>query len=259
MVNKEKAIALRNEGLTYKEIAEILGCSVVWCKKNLKGVKVFTTQDRIDRVDRIFRENKEKLRPYLFDDIKQPKFIRTQMKVGNDYISARLNTETGEIKPYNYNKPKELPKATPKKSQEDGFIPLWVKDAEAMKNISIEDEIDYIVAVLNDVYCIFSLFSGYNELIKLFPFIDDIVTGASFLGDNNQLSINKLFYILSNSEYIDGKFISKLCTMEIRQANRYAIACRIINNALIKHVPKIISKLPNNINKEDSWMVGIDD
>lgn len=43
-VNKEEAIKLRIEGNTYKQIAESLNCSVVWCKKNLSNVK----QDNID-------------------------------------------------------------------------------------------------------------------------------------------------------------------------------------------------------------------
>ena len=35
MIDKEKAEKLREQGLTYAEIAEALNCSVVWCKKNL--------------------------------------------------------------------------------------------------------------------------------------------------------------------------------------------------------------------------------
>lgn len=39
MIDKQKAIALKESGLTNKEVAEVLGCSEVWCKTNLKGVK----------------------------------------------------------------------------------------------------------------------------------------------------------------------------------------------------------------------------
>lgn len=38
-INKELAIKLRSEGLTYKQIAEKLSCSVEWCKRHLVGVK----------------------------------------------------------------------------------------------------------------------------------------------------------------------------------------------------------------------------
>jgi hypothetical protein len=39
MKTKENAIALREQGLGYAEIAEQTGYSVDWCKKNLKGVQ----------------------------------------------------------------------------------------------------------------------------------------------------------------------------------------------------------------------------
>lgn len=38
MVDKIKAVQLRQDGLTYPEIAELLGCSLGWCKVNLNGV-----------------------------------------------------------------------------------------------------------------------------------------------------------------------------------------------------------------------------
>ena len=38
MIDKEKAIDLRRDGLTYQQIAQIMGCSVQWCKTNLKDV-----------------------------------------------------------------------------------------------------------------------------------------------------------------------------------------------------------------------------
>jgi len=39
MIDKQKALALREQGKTYTEISEALGCSLDWCKKNLKGTK----------------------------------------------------------------------------------------------------------------------------------------------------------------------------------------------------------------------------
>lgn len=40
MVDKVKAIELRKQGKQYAEIASILGCSISWCKNNLKDVVV---------------------------------------------------------------------------------------------------------------------------------------------------------------------------------------------------------------------------
>lgn len=39
MIDRELANKLRKQGLTYKQVAETIGCSVEWCKKNLVGVK----------------------------------------------------------------------------------------------------------------------------------------------------------------------------------------------------------------------------
>jgi hypothetical protein len=38
-VDKAKAIELRNQGKTYLQITEILGCSMSWCKQTLKEFK----------------------------------------------------------------------------------------------------------------------------------------------------------------------------------------------------------------------------
>lgn len=39
MIDKQRAIALKEAGKTNKEVAEILGCSEGWCRKYLKGIK----------------------------------------------------------------------------------------------------------------------------------------------------------------------------------------------------------------------------
>lgn len=39
MIDKQKALELREQGKTYDEISVELDCSVAWCKKNLKGIK----------------------------------------------------------------------------------------------------------------------------------------------------------------------------------------------------------------------------
>lgn len=38
-VDKQKALELREQGKSYAEISEELGCSIDWCKRNLKGIK----------------------------------------------------------------------------------------------------------------------------------------------------------------------------------------------------------------------------
>lgn len=38
MVDKKLALMLREQGLSYKEIAAQVGCSESWCKKELKDI-----------------------------------------------------------------------------------------------------------------------------------------------------------------------------------------------------------------------------
>jgi hypothetical protein len=55
-VDKEKAVALRQQGLTHIEIAQQLGCSIAWCKANLNGIKKPSKDaDLINEVRRLGR------------------------------------------------------------------------------------------------------------------------------------------------------------------------------------------------------------
>ena len=47
MIDKQEATKLREMGLGYKEIASKLGCSVQWCKVNLKDVQKNTKESKL--------------------------------------------------------------------------------------------------------------------------------------------------------------------------------------------------------------------
>lgn len=55
-INKQKAVDLRLSGLTHQQIADQLGCSLDWCKQNLKGIGKQTKHSLlIDQVRQIGR------------------------------------------------------------------------------------------------------------------------------------------------------------------------------------------------------------
>ena len=59
MIDKTKAIELRKQGKQYAEIVEILGCSLSWCKQNLKDVivtKDMTNKQLYDSVKELMLE-----------------------------------------------------------------------------------------------------------------------------------------------------------------------------------------------------------
>lgn len=47
MIDKQKAIELKESGLTNKEVAMALDCSEDWCKRNLKGIKKKDIKKRV--------------------------------------------------------------------------------------------------------------------------------------------------------------------------------------------------------------------
>lgn len=49
-VDKEKAKTLRQMGLNYQDIANEIGCSLDWCKRNLKGVPKGSKEDQLKRI-----------------------------------------------------------------------------------------------------------------------------------------------------------------------------------------------------------------
>lgn len=59
-VDKARAICLRKQGNTYKQIAQELNCSVDWCKRNLKDVKWKQTKKVVHRKSKVKNYNKFK-------------------------------------------------------------------------------------------------------------------------------------------------------------------------------------------------------
>lgn len=62
-VDKELAVKLRTEGKTYPEIVSILGCSLAWCKLNLRGVEGWR-KDRMVKRARHFKRKARVQREY---------------------------------------------------------------------------------------------------------------------------------------------------------------------------------------------------
>lgn len=185
-------------------------------------------------------------------DTKKSKFVRTVLKVGEDYVTARVNTQTGEVRPYTYKTAPALPKARPKADCAD-VEPFWCSaigvDPEAVQSA----DFDSIKAIENpffgmldsyDTYEIRSggigqIVSGVGELSEdqlddaicsladNMPFIDDYFTGVSHLGTHNPLSKNVMFRLLRSLPEISSKTIHQATNYSISYCQRLATALRI--------------------------------
>ena len=145
-------------------------------------------------------------------DVQGKKYIRTTLKLDDGtYVSARINTETGEIKPYNYaKKPKH--KRVILESEQDsldrvidrivdrgakgnllGYEPLWLRDSWAERDIA-ETKADGVKpplrkSVANPNRTILAEFStGADDMQAAcaeYPWLEDILFGATHLDCGN--------------------------------------------------------------------------
>lgn len=114
MIDLEKAKVLREQGYTYQEIAEKLGCSVDWCKRNLKGVSKNTQEKKaIDKATKIAQSNEGitngEIRQlvqivYPYEEAKE--YATTEAKAMARFKAAINKAENTLIRPY-WMKPQE--------------------------------------------------------------------------------------------------------------------------------------------------------
>ena len=65
MIDKQRAINLRMQGMQYSDIADTMNISLSWCKQNLKDVpvtKVMTNEQLYQNVKVLMLEIEERLR-----------------------------------------------------------------------------------------------------------------------------------------------------------------------------------------------------
>jgi len=107
MIDKELASKLREQGLGYEQIAEQLGCSVSWCKTNLKQVKKY--KDEQEAIDCCVQKSKQRqaitsleitkeiLKVHKFDNSKEHKL--EQEKITKKF-KQKVRDSKGIVRPY---------------------------------------------------------------------------------------------------------------------------------------------------------------
>lgn len=145
------------------------------------------------------------------------KYARTTIKIDGEYITARLNLETGEIKPYNYPQGKQLLKSRASADHKPitdfslpgdllNYIPHWATIATDSRCFTTLKGKTVIArkSTPNRNKVFVDHFEDLNEAIDTIPFLDDILTGVANLdyGNDTPLARGKLFHLLQNCEEI---------------------------------------------------------
>ena len=167
-------------------------------------------------------------------DVQGKKYIRTSLKLDDgNYVSARINTETGEIKPYTYAKKPKLFSAKPEQDAVDrvieravdygakgnllGYEPLWLKESYTQRDIA-ETKADGVKPPLrksmaNPNHTILAEFSTGTDDMQAacakYPWLEDILFGATHLDCDNTrpFSMKQFFFMLRDLDEINVETI----------------------------------------------------
>lgn len=154
------------------------------------------------------------------------KYIRTTLKLDDGtYTSARLNTETGEIKPYTYAKKSKLVITKPKQNVVDritdyyaegdllGYEPLWLNESYIQRDIA-ETTADgkkprSWKSMANPNHTILAEFLTMQDACAEFLWLEDILFGVTHLycGNTRPFSMKKFFHMLRDLDEINVESI----------------------------------------------------
>ena len=187
-------------------------------------------------------------------DVPSKKYIRTTLKLEDGtYVSARINTETGEIKPYDYAK---KPKRVILESEQDsidrvidrildydakgnllGYEPMWLHDSWTQRDIA-ESKADGAKprswkSMANPNRTILAEFLTVQDACVELPWLEDILVGASHLdyGSTRPFSMKQFFFMLRDLDEINVETIYACTTCGEKHCYRLAQHMRVLVSA----------------------------
>ena len=186
------------------------------------------------------------------------KYIRTTLKLDDGtYVSARINTETGEIKPYKYGSKPNLFSAKPEQDPLDcvidrivdrgakgnllGYEPLWLHDSWTKRDIA-ETKANGAKprswkSMANPNRTILAEFStGVDDMQAAcaeYPWLEDILFGATHLdcGNTRPFSMKQFFYMLRDLDEINVETIYACTICGEKHCYRLAQHMRVLVSA----------------------------
>lgn len=187
-------------------------------------------------------------------DVQGKKYIRTTLRLEDGtYTSARINTETGEIKPYNYARKPESFSAKPEQDAVErvieravdrgakgnllGYEPLWLHDSYTQRDIA-ETKADGVKPTLrksmaNPNRTILDEFLTVQDACAEYPWLEDILFGATHLdyGNTRPFSMKQFFFMLRDLDEINVETIYACTTCVKTHCSRLAQHMRVLVSA----------------------------
>ena len=181
-------------------------------------------------------------------------YLRTTLKLEDGtYTSARINTETGEIKPYTYAKKH---KRVILESEQDpldcvidrivdrgakgnllGYEPAWLHDSYTQRDIA-ETKADGVKprswkSMANPNRTILAEFITVQDACAEYPWLEDILFGATHLdcGGTRPFGMKQFFYMLRDLDEINVSTIYAYTTCEEKHCYRLAQHMRVLVSA----------------------------
>ena len=192
---------------------------------------------------------------YVIDPDK--KYIRTTLKLDDGTcVTARINTETGEIKPYTYAKKSKLVITKPKQHVADrivdyyaegnllGYEPAWLNVSKTERDFA-ETKVDGVKPPLrksmaNPNRTILAEFLTMQDACAEFPWLEDILFGVTHLdyGSTRPLSMKQFFYMLRDLDEINVETIYAYTACGEKHCYRLAQHMRVLVAAFNREVTR---------------------
>jgi hypothetical protein len=184
---------------------------------------------------------------------KPSKFVRTVMRTQDgQYVTARINKDTGEIKPFTY-RTKPKPIVATFKERTEPYVPFWVGMPICGEDSKRQGSIDSSKAIENPFFGMFDLYDVYSvrnggvgsivsageeldedamddaivSLVHNMPFLDNYFEGIANLGESNPLSKNVMFRLLRSLPEISSNTIYQATNYSPNYCQRLATALRV--------------------------------
>lgn len=181
----------------------------------------------------------------MTEAIKERKYIRTTITNPNGTITtARINTVTGEIKPYKYSKGIDRIRAKPLNEPVSidygaegdllDYVPYWVAMMPPITSITNGTDSSKIRKnKLNDCNIYLKDYESLDCASSDIPVLDNIFTGVSLLDCGNSRPMNKalMFCMIRDLDNINTQSVKDYTGLSEAYCRRLAQYLRVASNA----------------------------